>query len=101
MCGIFALLNYKNEEEPSANANESGSSSSTISSEKKPVNKNTDQEFIKAQFEKGQHRGPEFSEILLHEEEKYIQGFHRLAINGLTSLSNQPLNIWNCSLIFN
>jgi asparagine synthase (glutamine-hydrolysing) len=108
MCGIFALLNYKNEEEPnpsdtsaSASANDSSSSSSTISSEKKPVNKNTDQEFIKAQFEKGQHRGPEFSEILLHEEEKYIQGFHRLAINGLTSLSNQPLNIWNCSLICN
>ena len=93
MCGIFALLNYKNEEEP----NPDGSATS----EKKPVNKNTDQEFIKAQFEKGQHRGPEFSEILLHEEEKYIQGFHRLAINGLTSLSNQPLNIWNCSLICN
>ena len=118
MCGIFALLNYKNEEEPSTSAGGSSSStstggsssssstsangsSSTISSEKKPVNKNTDQEFIKAQFEKGQHRGPEFSEILLHEEEKYIQGFHRLAINGLTSLSNQPLNIWNCSLICN
>ena len=113
MCGIFALLNYKNEEEPntdgsntsaggsaSASANDS-SSSTTINNEKKPVNKNTDQEFIKAQFEKGQHRGPEFSEILLHEEEKYIQGFHRLAINGLTSLSNQPLNIWNCSLICN
>ena len=105
MCGIFALLNYKNEEEPNADvsANDSSNSSSTNAndSSKKPVNKNTDQEFIKAQFEKGQHRGPEFSEILLHEEEKYIQGFHRLAINGLTSLSNQPLNIWNCSLICN
>ena len=106
MCGIFALLNYKNEEEPSpsdTSANDSSSSGTSAggSSEKKPVNKNTDQEFIKAQFEKGQHRGPEFSEILLHEEEKYIQGFHRLAINGLTSLSNQPLNIWNCSLICN
>ena len=106
MCGIFALLNYKNEEEPnadgtSASSSADNSSTSANDSTKKPVNKNTDQEFIKAQFEKGQHRGPEFSEILLHEEEKYIQGFHRLAINGLTSLSNQPLNIWNCSLICN
>jgi asparagine synthase (glutamine-hydrolysing) len=98
MCGIFALLNYKNEEEPNADGSSTSANDSSI---KKPVNKNTDQEFIKAQFEKGQHRGPEFSEILLHEEEKYIQGFHRLAINGLTSLSNQPLNIWNCSLICN
>ena len=69
--------------------------------DKPQLNKNSDQEFIKEQFEKGQNRGPEFSEILLHEEEQFIQGFHRLAINGLTSLSNQPLNIWNCSLICN
>ena len=74
----------------------------SVEEEKKSVlNKNSNQEFIKEQFEKGQKRGPEHSEILLHEEEHLIQGFHRLAINGLTSLSNQPINIWNCSLICN
>ena len=104
MCGIFALLNYKNEEEPSPDVKEGEGDTSTKSeteTTRPPINKNSDQGFIKEQFEKGQNRGPEFSEILLHEEDQFIQGFHRLAINGLTSLSNQPLNMWNCSLICN
>ena len=104
MCGIFALLNYRNEEEPSPDVKEGEGDSSNNTkpdTERPPINKNSDQGFIKEQFEKGQNRGPEFSEILLHEEEQFIQGFHRLAINGLTSLSNQPLNMWNCSLICN
>jgi asparagine synthase (glutamine-hydrolysing) len=104
MCGIFALLNYKNEEEPSPDVKEGEGDTSTKSeteTTRPPTNKNSDQGFIKEQFEKGQNRGPEFSEILLHEEDQFIQGFHRLAINGLTSLSNQPLNMWNCSLICN
>jgi len=106
MCGIFALLNYRNEEEPVPNGEGEGekdvsNSKSETNTDKPQTNKNSDQGFIKEQFEKGQNRGPEFSEILLHEEEQFIQGFHRLAINGLTSLSNQPLNMWNCSLICN
>ena len=115
MCGIFALLNYRNEEEPTPDLNNDKNEDEDKDKvkedkvkedkdkvdERPPINKNSDQGFIKEQFEKGQNRGPEFSEILLHEEEQFIQGFHRLAINGLTSLSNQPINMWNCSLICN
>ena len=57
-------------------------------------------DFIKSQFEKGKNRGPEFSTI-----EKFgydIQvGFHRLAINGLNDLSNQPIIINNIILVCN
>ena len=116
MCGIFALLNYKSDEESDTKDTkdkdkesdtkdtkdkDKDKESDKTKDNKVKKNNNSDQEFIKEQFEKGQNRGPEFSEILLHEEEGFIQGFHRLAINGLTSLSNQPLNMWNCSLICN
>ena len=73
MCGIFTLLNY-----------------SQVDSSK----------FINEQFMKGQHRGPEFSHI----EQVSINamfGFHRLAINGLDTNSNQPINIDNIKLICN
>jgi asparagine synthase (glutamine-hydrolysing) len=56
--------------------------------------------FIETQFEKGKGRGPEHS-TLTYNENNYIQGFHRLAINGLNELSNQPLNYEECSLICN
>ena len=73
MCGIFALLNND------------------------PVFK---MEFIKQQFMKGQGRGPEFSKL-----QKYgflcLLGFHRLAINGLNDLSNQPIIIGDVALICN
>ncbi len=109
MCGIFALLNYKTEEDNKDSNDDKKESDKKESDKKESDNKesdkkesnddkkesdnkvkknnNSDQEFIKEQFEKGQNRGPEFSEILLHEEEGFIQGFHRLAINSLTSLS--------------
>jgi asparagine synthase (glutamine-hydrolysing) len=61
MCGIFALLN-------SGDINDSD---------------------IEKEFIKGKGRGPEFSKL-----EKYFKvtfGFHRLAINGLNSNSNQPI----------
>ena len=73
MCGIFSIINN---------------------------NRLFDDAFIRAQFEKGQKRGPEFSTI-----EKFgydIQlGFHRLAINGLNEVSNQPIVIDNIILVCN
>ena len=77
MCGIFALLNN--------NAN-----NSNFLSEK----------FIEEQFKKGRHRGPEFStykNVMIKAE----FGFHRLAINGLNSESNQPIIIDDVALICN
>lgn len=75
MCGIFALLNTNN-------------------------NGNTDEIIIKEQFMKGQARGPEYSSI------EYLYpnialGFHRLAINGLNSKSNQPIVYNDIILICN
>jgi asparagine synthase (glutamine-hydrolysing) len=78
MCGIFALLNYNN------NNN----------------NKMLDQSVIKEQFMKGQKRGPEYSKL----EYQYLQmvlGFHRLAINGLNPESNQPIVYNDIVLICN
>lgn len=73
MCGIFALLNY-----------------SEVNYDK----------FIKCQFMKGKNRGPEFSD-LQHISMNAIFGFHRLAINGLDDISNQPITIDNIHLICN
>lgn len=72
MCGIFALLNNDNY---------------------------FSKDFIKEQFDKGKNRGPEHS--CLVENVKSIFGFHRLAINGLNSTSNQPIIIDNILLICN
>ena len=73
MCGIFTLLNY-----------------SQVNYDK----------FIKCQFMKGKNRGPEFSD-LQHISMNAIFGFHRLAINGLDDISNQPITIDNIHLICN
>jgi asparagine synthase (glutamine-hydrolysing) len=72
MCGIFALLNYDN----------------------------YSIDMVNNEFMKGQGRGPEFSKL----ESTYtnlLLGFHRLAINGLNSESNQPLVIDDVVLICN
>jgi asparagine synthase (glutamine-hydrolysing) len=72
MCGIFALLN----------------------------NTKFDIDVISDEFMKGQKRGPEFSKL----ETSYtnmVLGFHRLAINGLNTESNQPLVINDIVLICN
>ena len=77
MCGIFALLNASYE-------------NNSLESEKKMIE----------QFEKGKRRGPENSTLQSH----YLQltlGFHRLAINGLNEVSNQPLVFENIVLICN
>jgi asparagine synthase (glutamine-hydrolysing) len=73
MCGIFALLNYE---------------------------KKYSIEFISQQFKKGKMRGPEDSQ-LCKVGCKSMFGFHRLAINGLTNESSQPLIRNNMILICN
>jgi asparagine synthase (glutamine-hydrolysing) len=75
MCGIFALLNTDN-------------------------TNNQNQLVIKEQFNKGKRRGPEFSKLDFNYL-KSIIGFHRLAINGLNSESNQPIVFNNIVLICN
>lgn len=74
MCGIFTLLNN------------TGHLLTT--------------QFIKEQFEKGRGRGPEnsvFKNIMIQAD----FGFHRLAINGLDDVSNQPIVIGDIALICN
>ena len=73
MCGIFALLNYEN---------------------KYSI------EFISQQFKKGRERGPENSQ-LCKVSRKLMFGFHRLAINGLTNESSQPIIKGDIILICN
>ncbi len=71
MCGIFTLLNS-----------------------------NENIKTIEPEFIKGKSRGPEFSKL----DNNYIKmvlGFHRLAINGLNEISNQPLVINDIVLICN
>ena len=75
MCGIFALLNTNN-----------------LSIEEK-IN-------VNEQFQKGKNRGPEYSK-LEHNYFKMILGFHRLAINGLNTESNQPIVYNDIVLICN
>lgn len=73
MCGIFALINQ-------------------------PFYFNS--KFIDEQFEKGKNRGPEDSKLLFFGSDIHL-GFHRLAINGLNNISNQPIVIDNIVLICN
>ena len=73
MCGIFSILNY----------------------DKSDITKDN---LIK-NFNKGINRGPEYSN-LINIDNIYF-GFHRLAINGLDSLSNQPFEDDNIILICN
>ena len=71
MCGIFGIINHEE----------------------------TDQIDINKQFQLGNNRGPEFS--ILNKYNNVFIGFHRLAINGLTSESNQPFDINNIILVCN
>jgi len=75
MCGIFALLNTNNDD-------------------------HLLKHIIKQQFNKGKRRGPEYSKLEYHYM-KMVIGFHRLAINGLNSGSNQPILIKDVLLICN
>ena len=72
MCGIFSLLN----------------------------NNIIDSNIIQSSFEKGKNRGPEFSKLTTVDILCDF-GFHRLAINGLNEISNQPIIIDEIKLICN
>jgi asparagine synthase (glutamine-hydrolysing) len=78
MCGIFAIINNPN---------------------KRSDSYTTESDIVKTSFEKGANRGPEFS--TLKQYDVNILGFHRLAINGLDEISNQPIEIDGCILICN
>lgn len=83
MCGIFSLLNVN--------------SNSIIDN-----NPNVDKmEYINSIFMQGINRGPEFSKLEKYDDLNLVLGFHRLAINGLNSASNQPLCFGNIKLICN
>tara|TARA_B110001450_G_scaffold243133_1_gene254135 strand:+ start:2050 stop:3774 length:1725 start_codon:yes stop_codon:yes gene_type:complete len=73
MCGIFSLLN----------------NASSITDKK-----------INIAFQYCKNRGPEYSELLKIDENN-ILGFHRLAINGLDTKSNQPITINKITIICN
>ena len=73
MCGIFTLLNNKD--------------NFLLS------------EFIIEQFNQAQHRGPDNS--CINTSNNNFIGFHRLQINGIDEDSNQPFNINNILLICN
>jgi asparagine synthase (glutamine-hydrolysing) len=77
MCGIFSLINYTN------------------------CSVALTDEMIETEFQKGKGRGPESSQLFFKPEFNYVQGFHRLAINGLNPESDQPLYYGGCSLICN
>jgi len=74
MCGIFSLLN---------------------------TNGQCSIEFIKYCFNKSKGRGPETSSWENIDTHNIMLGFHRLAINGLNSNSDQPIITENCILICN
>lgn len=63
------------------------------------LNNNEITDEIKQSFYKGQNRGPEYSKIIALNN--MILGFHRLAINGLDSESNQPLTANNITIVCN
>jgi asparagine synthase (glutamine-hydrolysing) len=73
MCGIFALLN----------------------------NRDTyPEELVREAFDTGRRRGPEKSTFKRVGDRVHF-GFHRLAINGLTEISDQPMTIGNVTLVCN
>ena len=80
MCGIFSLLNTNNFDKNGFD--------------------NNGLYVIDEQLQKGRRRGPEYSKL----ETSYLKmvlGFHRLAINGLNSESNQPIVFNDIVLICN
>ena len=74
MCGIFALLNHKENNIPD--------------------------DFVSKQFAEGTHRGPDVSQLELNLY-KFSLGFHRLIINGLNAKANQPFFMYNIYLVCN
>ena len=54
---------------------------------------------LQTNFAKISHRGPDNSKFMV--KEGRCIGFHRLAINGLSSAGDQPFHLLNCELICN
>ena len=80
MCGIFALLN-------------------NISADGNPV---YSKENVEKKFRNGKCRGPETTTMNYDNiDNNVLLGFHRLAINGLDNISNQPITYDNITLICN
>ena len=75
MCGIFSIINHQSEY--------------------------LSENVVRSAFECGKSRGPEYSTIEYYDKWNSIIGFHRLAINGLNSESNQPIIIDDIALICN
>ena len=93
MCGIFCILNNcKTPERLSSN-------DETIREEMTNTNC-IDDNIIQCSFEKGKGRGPETSK-LLKVADNVTLGFHRLAINGLDDISDQPIEMYGIYLICN
>ena len=63
------------------------------------LNQNKIDQTVKSAFELGKARGPENSKLVNYDD--FIIGYHRLAINGLDTESNQPLVHNNIILICN
>ena len=93
MCGIFCILNNCETSERVSYNDE------TIRQETTNVNC-IDENIIQCSFEKGKGRGPETSK-LLKVADNLTLGFHRLAINGLDDISNQPIEVEGIYLICN
>jgi len=64
-------------------------------------NDEVDMPSLKVAWDKGVVRGPDNSALEHNTRMKYILGFHRLAINGMSQVSNQPLRIQGVTLICN
>jgi asparagine synthase (glutamine-hydrolysing) len=65
MCGIFTILNY--------------------------LCSGHDEQFHEENFMKSKNRGPDNSRFKAFDFYNYLIGFHRLCINGLDDISNQPI----------
>ena len=100
MCGIFALLN-------SSLSNCSpywDNYGQLITENTRSNNIDTDDQItyndVYSMFMKGRRRGPESSK-LMNVGMRIVMGFHRLAINGLNSNSDQPIHDGDIHLICN
>ena len=93
MCGIFCVLN--NCEIPQSVSGNDETTRIEMNSQNC-----LDENIIQCSFEKGKGRGPEMSK-LLNVADNVTLGFHRLAINGLDDISNQPIELNGIYLICN
>ena len=93
MCGIFCILN--NSDTPEYVSGNDETIRTAMSSQTR-----IDEHIIQCSFKKGQGRGPEMSK-LLNVDENVTLGFHRLAINGIDEVSNQPIELDGVYLICN